>query len=59
VPEPLRGRIKGPDLLVGIPGAGLVAFDVKSKTICPEGIIFDRAEIQKLRDFARPFHLTV
>jgi len=54
VPVPLRGRIKGPDLLVGIPGAGLVAFDVKSKTICP-----DRAEIQKLRDFAGLFHLTV
>lgn len=59
VPEPLRGRIKRPDYLVGIPGVGLVAFDVKSKTIYPEGIIFDLDEIQKLRTFARLFHLTV
>jgi len=59
VPEPLRGKIKRPDYLVGIPGVGLVAFDVKSKTVYPEGIIFDLDEIQKLRTFARLFHLTV
>lgn len=59
VPAPLRGRIKRPDYLVGIPGVGLVAFDVKAKTIYPEGLIFDLAEIQKMRTFARLFHLTV
>lgn len=59
VPAPLRGKIKRPDYLVGIPGVGLVAFDVKAKTVYPEGLIFDLAEIQKLRTFARLFHLTV
>lgn len=59
VPTPLRGQIKRPDYLVGIPGVGLVAFDVKAKTVYPEGLIFDLAEIQKLRTFARLFHLTV
>lgn len=59
VPEPLRGQIKRPDYLVGIPGVGLVAFDVKAKTVYPEGLIFDVAEVQKLRTFARLFHLTV
>jgi hypothetical protein len=59
VPAPLRGKIKRPDYLVGIPGVGLVAFDVKAKTVYGEGIIFDVAEVQKLRTFARLFHLTV
>lgn len=60
VPEPLRGEIKRPDYLVGIPGVGMVAFDVKSKTIYErEGIIFDLAEVQKLRAFSRLFHVTV
>lgn len=60
VPEPLRGEIKRPDYLVGIPGVGMVAFDVKSKTVYErEGIIFDLAEVQKLRTFSRLFHVTV
>ena len=58
-PAPLRGRIKRPDYLVGIPGVGLVAFDVKAKTVyARDGLIFDVAEVQKLRVFARLFHLT-
>lgn len=60
MPAPLRGAIKRPDYLVGIPGVGLVAFDVKAKTIYDrEGLIFDVAEVQKLRNFARSFHLTL
>lgn len=59
VPEPLRGQIKRPDYLVGIPGVGLVAFDVKAKTIYQGKILFDVAEVEKLRTFARLFHLTV
>lgn len=35
VPERLRGRIKRPDYLVGIPHAGILAFDVKAKSIYP------------------------
>lgn len=59
VPAPLRGQIKRPDYIIGIPGIGLVAFDVKAKTIYPEGLVFDLDEIRKLRTFARLFHLTV
>lgn len=59
VPVPLRGQIKRLDYIVGIPGVGMVAFDVKAKTIYPEGLIFDLAEVRKLRTFARLFHLTV
>lgn len=59
VPAPLCGKIKRPDYLVGIPGIGAVAFDVKAKTTYPEGLLFDLAEVQKLRTFARLFHLTV
>ena len=36
VPAPLKGRIKRPDYLVGLPGIGLVAFDVKSKALFDE-----------------------
>lgn len=59
VPAPLRGKIKRPDYLVGIPGVGLVAFDVKAKTIYRGNLLFDLPEVQKLRTFARLFHLTV
>lgn len=59
VPAPLRGEIKRPDNLVGIPGIGLVAFDVKAKTVYPEGLIFDVDEVRKLRAFAHLFRLTV
>ena len=60
VPAPLRGQIKRPDYLVGIPGVGMIAFDVKAKTIyARDGLIFDLAEIQKFRMFAKLFHLTV
>ncbi|MBN9007141.1 MAG: hypothetical protein J0H40_17215 [Rhizobiales bacterium] len=59
VPVPLRGQIKRPDYIVGIPGVGMVAFDVKAKTIYPEGLIFEVDEVRKLRSFARLFHCTV
>ncbi len=59
VPAPLHGEIKRFDHLVGIPVIGLVAFDVKAKTVCPEGLIFDVDEVRKLLAFARLFHLTV
>lgn len=59
VPAPMRGEIKRPDYLVGVPGVGTVAFDVKAKTIYQDGLIFDLDEVRKLRTFARFFHLTV
>lgn len=59
VPGPLRGEIKRPDYLVGIPGVGLVAFDVKAKALYRGRLVFDVAEVRKLRAFSRLFHLTV
>lgn len=59
VPAPMRGKLKRPDYLVGVPGIGMVAFDVKVKSIYADAIIFDLDEVRKLRTFARVFHLTV
>lgn len=59
VPAPMRGQIKRPDYIVGVPGVGSVAFDVKAKTIYSDTLIFDLDEVRRLRTFARLFHLTV
>ena len=59
VPTPLRGHIKRPDYIVGIPHVGMVAFDVKAKTLYPEGLVFDLDEIRNLRAFARSFRVTI
>lgn len=59
VPLPLRGKLKRPDFLVGVPGVGTIAFDVKAKTVYDGQLIFDLGEVRKLRTFARMFHLTV
>lgn len=58
VPEGLRGRVKRPDYLVGIPHAGMFAFDVKAKTVYDGRLIFDRDEIEKQFRFARQFNVT-
>lgn len=59
VPEGLRGRIKRPDYIVGIPHAGSLAFDVKAKTDYDGALIFDLDEVEKLALFGRLFNLTV
>lgn len=60
MPSHLRGKFKRADNLVGVPGVGILAFDVKAKTIYPdEGLIFDLDEVKRLRVFARQLHLTV
>jgi hypothetical protein len=59
VPVPLRGKIKRPDYLVGIPGVGPVAFDVKAIAIYDGKLLFAADEVERLRTFARLFHLTV
>ena len=59
VPQTLRGRIKRPDYLVGIPHAGSLAFDVKAKSLYDGQFLFDREEVQKLATFARLFNLAV
>lgn len=58
VPEALRGRIKRPDYLVGIPHAGTLAFDVKAKYVYADHFIFDEDEVQSKRRL-RPIGLAV
>lgn len=53
-----RTRCK-PDYLVGIPGLGLVAFDLKANTLYDGEILFGVDEVEKLRSFSHLFHLTV
>jgi hypothetical protein len=59
VPDRLRGRMKRPDYLVGIPHAGMVAFDVKAKSVYDDMLIFDLEEVDKLTRFEGYFHLSV
>lgn len=59
VPEHLRGEIKRPDYVVGVPGVGAIAFDVKVKSLYNEHFIFELNEIRRMRTFARFFHMTV
>lgn len=59
VPDHLRGEIKRPDYVVGVPGVGAVAFDVKVKSIYNRHFIFELSEIRRMRTFARFFHMTV
>ncbi|MER9458177.1 hypothetical protein [Mesorhizobium sp. M0478] len=59
VPAALKGRIKRPDYLVGLPHVGLLAFDVKAKSVYDGMLIFERDEVEKLALFARMFHVTL
>ncbi|QLF72068.1 hypothetical protein FE840_020750 (plasmid) [Peteryoungia desertarenae] len=59
VPDRLRGRIKRPDYLVGIPHAGMMAFDVKAKSAYDDHLLFEVTEVDKLACFEAFFHMTV
>ena len=59
VPDRLRGKIKRPDYLVGIPHAGMMAFDVKAKSTYDERLLFEVGEVDKLACFEAFFHMTV
>lgn len=59
VPESLRGHIKRPDFIVGLPLVGAMAFDVKAKAVKNGQLIFDLAEVEKLAVFARMFQLAL
>lgn len=59
VPERLRGKIKRPDYLVGIPYAGSPAFDVKAKSAYDDHLIFELGEIDKLAHYGAHFHVSV
>lgn len=59
VPDKLRGKIKRPDYLVGIPFAGSMAFDVKAKAAYDDRLLFDVGEVDKLARYSAHFHVSV
>ena len=59
LPKPLRGEIKRPDFLVGIPTIGTIAVDVKAKRIYDDAIIIDAYEHRTLLNFETFFNITV
>lgn len=58
VPESFRGKLKRPDYLVGLPFVGTMAFDVKSKTIYDDCLLFDVGEVEKLAAFDDLFRIS-
>ena len=59
VPKGLRGEIKRPDFLVGIPTIGTLAFDVKAKSIYDDRIFIDADEHRTFQNFETFFNMTV
>ena len=59
IPEPLRGEIKRPDFLVGIPTIGTIAVDVKAKRIYRDALIIDAYEHRTLLAFQTFFNISV
>ena len=59
IPEGLRGEIKRPDFLVGIPAIGTIAVDVKAKSVYQDAIIIDAYEHRTLMNFETFFSMSV
>ena len=59
MPQPLRGEIKRPDFLVGVPTIGTIAVDVKAKRVYADTIIIDAYEHRTLLNFETFFNITV
>lgn len=59
VPKGLKGEIKRPDFLVGIPTIGTIAFDVKAKSIFEDAIIIDEYEHRTFMNFESFFNISV
>lgn len=59
VPASLRGEIKRPDFLVGLPTIGTLAFDVKAKTVYQDAILIDADEHRTFRNFETFFNITL
>ena len=59
IPKHLRGEIKRPDFLVGIPTIGTLAVDVKAKRIYQDAILIDAYEHRTLLNFETFFNITV
>lgn len=59
IPQALKGEIKRPDFLVGIPAIGTIAVDVKSKSVYHDTIIIDAYEHRTLLNFETFFSMSV
>jgi hypothetical protein len=59
VPKGLRGEIKRPDFLVGVPTIGTLAFDVKAKSVYDDHILIDAYEHRTFQNFETFFNMTV
>lgn len=59
IPQHLRGEIKRPDFLVGIPTIGTLAVDVKAKRIYQDAILIDTYEHRTLAAFETFFNISV
>lgn len=58
-PEHLKGEIKRPDFLVGVPLIGTIAVDVKAKRIYHDTILIDADEQRTLGAFEVYFNMSV
>lgn len=59
LPQSLKGRIKRPDFLVGIPAVGTIAVDVKAKSVYDNAVIVDAYEHRTLLAFETFFNISV
>jgi hypothetical protein len=59
IPQSLRGEIKRPDFLVGIPSIGTIAVDVKAKRVYADTLIIDAYEHRTLLNFETFFTMSV
>lgn len=59
IPQHLRGEIKRPDFLVGIPTIGTIAVDVKAKQVYRDAILIDATEHRTLLNFETFFNISV
>lgn len=59
IPQHLRGEIKRPDFLVGVPTIGTLAVDVKAKHIYQDTILIDVYEHRTLMAFETFFNISV
>ncbi len=59
IPVPLRGEIKRPDFLVGVPTIGTLAVDVKAKRVYADTILIDAYEHRTLLNFETFFNVSV
>lgn len=59
IPAALRGEIKRPDFLVGIPSIGSIAVDVKAKRVYDDTLIIDAYEHRTLLNFETFFNVSV